>query len=61
MFLLLQYGAVQTSNLYVASVKQVRCGETDFICLLQKSVQCWPFVLVLLNLHILCHVLEVQS
>jgi hypothetical protein len=61
MFLLLQWGTVQTFNLYVASVKQVCCGETDFICLLQKVVQCWPFVLALLNPHILCHVLKVTG
>jgi hypothetical protein len=61
MFQLLQYGAVQISNLYAASVKQVSCGETDIIRLLQKVVQCWPVVLALLNLHILSHVLEVQS
>jgi hypothetical protein len=61
MFLLLQYGAVQISNLYVASVKQVSCGETDIIRQLRKVVQCWPLALALLNLHILSHVLKFRS
>jgi hypothetical protein len=61
MFLLLQRGTVQTSNLYVASVKQVCCGETDFVCLLQKVFQCWLLVLALLNPHILCRVLKVTE